>query len=295
MDLHVDNSDERLGVRYSRKLPQRELGTTGVEISLLGLGGVGILQEGDDDDQCVEIINEAIDLGINFIDTAPGYKRSEQRVGMVTRTRRDEVFLATKVEERTYDGIMRQIENSLKVLHTSQLDLVQIHHVYTADDVPAMGAPNGIFTALNRAKDEGMTRYIGLTGHPDYPKVQEALDLFDWDTFMCFINPLEFSRPAFDIQIPIARRKGMGLIGMKAYGGYWVAKLIGEGPGKASAEELLRYALTVPTGWPVDTVIPGVWNIEHLRENIEIARTFQPMSDEELKEVERKLNTRETA
>jgi uncharacterized protein len=275
--------------RLSRVLPQRVLGKTGAEVSILGLGGVGILQEGDDDDQCLEIINEAIDLGINFIDTSHGYKRSELRVGMVMAERRDEVFLATKVDARDHDGIMRQAENSLKLLHTSQLDLLQIHHVYDADDVPAMGEPDGIFGTLQKLKDEGVTRFIGITGHPDYRKVQQALELYDWDTFMCFVNPSSFAVDSFEIQIPIARGKGMGLIGMKAFGGCLPARLIGDGPGQAGAQELLRYAFSMPLEQPIEVVIPGVCSVEEIRENVGVALGFEQMSLEECRELERRM------
>lgn len=271
--------------RYSRVLPQRVLGKTGVEVSILGLGGVGILQIGDDDNVCVDIINEAIDLGINFIDTSPGYRRSELRVGIVTANRRDEVFLATKIDSRERDGIMRQVENSLKILHTSQLDLLQIHHVHQSDDLAGWDQPNGIFATMKQLKDEGVTRFIGITGHPDYPKVQQALELFDWDTFMCFVNPSHFAIDAFKIQIPIAHRKNIGLIGMKAFGGCTPARLVGDVPGRASARELLRYALSVPRERPVETIIPGVASIEELRENVEVAKNLIPMTEEECQEL----------
>ncbi len=272
---------------YSRKLIQRELGWTGVDVSLLGLGGVGIIQEGQDDDVCFEIINEAIDLGINFIDTSPGYKKSEWRVGQVMASRRAEVFLTTKVDRRDYDGIMAHVENSLKVLHTDQLDLLMVHHVSESDDVKAMGEPDGVFSTLSKLKEEGVTRFIGMTGHPQYPKVTEAVGMYDWDAFMCFINPSVYAEEALETQIPLARSKKMGLIGMKAFGGCWKARLIGEDPGQASAPDLLRYALTMPFDRPIDVVIPGVWNLRHLRENVAVAANFEPLAEDMCRALEK--------
>lgn len=278
---------------YSRKLPQRVLGKTGVSVSILGLGGAGTLATSEDLDLCTSIVNEAIDLGINYIDTAPNYGKSEERIGQIMAKRRKEVFLATKVEDRTYDGAMKQVENSLKLLQTDMIDLVQVHHIMKDENVKALGAPNGVIRALQKLRDEKVIRFIGVTGHPQYAPVKETVAMYDWDTFMCFINPLASTRPALEEQIPIAQRKKMGIIAMKAFGGGTPAACVGHGPGQSTAPLLLKYALSMPLDNPAAVVIPAVSNLEQLRQNVEIARNFKPMTKSQCEALEARMNAPE--
>jgi len=270
-------------------MPKRVLGKTGLKVSILGLGGVGLTSKSTDKDAVAELLNEAVDSGINFFDTAYNYGHEglcDKNFGLIMGTpRRKEVFLAAKVEDRTYDGAMRQAETSLKRLRTDYVDLMQVHYVNKADDVKAFGRKNGVLTALRRLRDQKVVRHIGVTGHPQFPQVAEALKTYDWETFMCFINPARFSRNAFKTQLPVARKKKMGVIAMKTLGGS-PGMLVGEGKGKAPASMLLRYA------WdqPIAVNIPGVDSLRQLRENVELARSYKPLSAVEREALVARIN-----
>jgi uncharacterized protein len=257
-------------------LPQRILGKTGVKVPILGLGADGIMTDATDRDEVLRFLTGALDAGITFFDTAYMYGKngqSEKNLGLLMRgPRRKEAFLATKTGSRTYDGAMQQVETSLKRLGTDRLDLLQVHHVTARDDVAAFGKKNGVLAAFARLRDQKVVRFTGLTGHANDPQVAEALRLYDWDTFMCFANPARFARPALEEQLPAARKKNLGLIGMKAFGGR-PNTLIGAEPGRADAASLLTFALSQP----VALVIVGVTTTHQLTENLEVARTFAPM------------------
>jgi predicted aldo/keto reductase-like oxidoreductase len=247
-------------------------------LSYLTTRGAEYFQHATDKEAVELILNRVIDGGINYFDTARNYERSEENFGLVLSRRRKEVFLATKCEERSYDGALRDVETSLKKLQTNRIDLIQVHHIYDKDDVPALGRKDGVIPALQRLQQEKVVRFIGMTGHPDYRAVKQALTLYDcWDAFMGFINPRASTRPMYDEQLPIALKKQMGIVAMKVFGGSTPAELIGAGPGKAPARQLLRYALSQA----ITVAIPAVSSLAELEENLEVARDFKPMPAEE--------------
>jgi len=262
----------------SRKLPQRVLGRTGVKVSILGMGGAWFMSATKDKEAALMLLNRAIDGGINFFDTSRGYINSEDNMGLVLAKRRKEVFLATKIDQRTYDGALQDVEQSLKALQTDHIDLIQIHYVFDGDKIEAFGRKDGFIRALERLRDEKVIRFIGLTGHPNYRTVAAALEMYDcWDTFLGFANPLLATRPMYETQLPIAQKKKMGVIAMKVFGGGDPCSLVGDGPGKASASVLLRYALSQM----IAVAIPAVSTIKQLDENLKVAQTFMPLSEEE--------------
>jgi len=269
-------------------IPRRPLGRTGFQASILGLGGAWYLGESKDKDNVEKILNAAIDGGINYFDTAGNYNLSEENMGLVMGTkRRKEVFLATKTEERSYDGAMKQFEKSLKSLRTNHVDLLQVHMLVPQDDIAAFGKKDGVLYALRKLRDEKTIRFLGVTGHPEYPRVKECLEMYDdFDTLLCFVNPQFYVRPAFDDQMPVARRKKMGIIAMKVFGGGNPPLLLGEGPGKATPTELLRYAMSQN----ITTIIPAVSTLEQLQHNIEVAKHFVPMTPEEREALIAKIN-----
>lgn len=270
------------------RLPQRQLGRTGVMVSILGLGGAYFIGECEDKTLVEKLLYAALDGGINYFDTAFNYNHSEENLGLVMATpRRKEVFLATKVEDRTYDGAMRDFEISLQRLRTDYVDLLQMHYINPKDDLASFGRPDGVIAALHKLREQKVVRFLGVTGHPEFPQVKACLERYDdFDTFLGFFNPALSTRPTYDDQLPIAKRKHMGVIAMKAFGGGNPPTLIGEGPGKASATELLRYAMSQD----IATVIPAVSSLEHLRQNLEVARNFVPMPPEEREAIITKIN-----
>jgi uncharacterized protein len=274
----------------SPPLPKRVLGKTGVSVSILGLGADGIVTDSAKPDEVTAFLQEALNSGIAFFDTAYAYGkdgRSEKNLGLLMGTkRRREAFLATKTGSRTYDGAMRQVNESLKRLRTDYLDLIQIHHLNAKDDAKALGHKDGALAALRKLRDQKVVRFIGLTGHPQDPQVKEALSLYEWDTFMGFVNPARFSEPALQEQIPLALKKGAGVIAMKTFGGR-PGSLVGTSAGQADGAALLRFAWSQP----IAVAIPGVTSISQFRQNLAEASRFKPMTAEEIKALTTQINS----
>src|SRR5436309_1693810 len=144
--------------------PERPLGGTGVTVPLVGYGTAPLGKDQVSRDHAVRCLNHAIDLGLTYLDTSPDYG-SEPHLGAVMRARRAEVFLATKVNRRSRDGVLAELRESLDRLQTDHVDLVQIHAVNAWADLEAALAPDGALAALQEARDQGLTRFIGITGH----------------------------------------------------------------------------------------------------------------------------------
>lgn len=151
------------------QMPKRVLGKTGYQVGIFSLGGQATLEQAGTEKESIKIINRALDLGVNYIDTAAAYGQgiSETYIGKVMKDRRNEVFLATKTHNRTYDGSMKLLEKSLKQLQTDKIDLWQLHNVRTDDDLKKIFANDGAIKALEEARRNGIVRYLGITGHYD--------------------------------------------------------------------------------------------------------------------------------
>ncbi len=258
-------------------MPERPLGATGHQVRLFSLGGQATLEKSGTRDQSLAIINRAIDLGVNYIDTAAAYGRgiSQTYIGEVMAHRRNEVFLATKTHDRTRDGSLNLLEQSLKSLQTDHLDLWQLHNVRTDEQVDRIFAKDGAIEALVQARDQGMVRFLGITGHFDPAPLLRAIDRFDFGAILMALNPADpHYLPFAEELLPRANTKGMGVIGMKipARG-----RVFRDG-GLTSMKDAMSYVLTLP----VSTVIVGCDTVEQLEENISIAASFQPLSDAEL-------------
>jgi uncharacterized protein len=279
------------------KLPSRRLGKTGVQVSALALGGViGMLFPPSAEHDPVAIADTALNLGITYFDTSPDYGKgqSETNYGQVLARRRKEVFLATKVNARTYDGAMRSLEQSLQRLRTDHVDLLQIHMVEPNEDLEAWGKPDGVLTALHKLRDQKMTRFIGITGHQTAPPLRKALEIYEFDTLLTTLNPVSRRQPFREDLLPAANRKKMGVIAMKVMGGgngclvkgNPFQKLIqpyhDQTPAQVNAPLLIRYTL----GLPVSVAVIGVASIEQLKENIAVVRDQKPMTLAERQDLE---------
>lgn len=254
-------------------MPSRALGKTGYDVRLFSLGGQATLEDAGKRATAVKIINRAIDLGVNYIDTASSYGRgaSETVIGEVMRTRRNEVFLASKTHDRSYDGSMRLLELSLKRLQTDHLDLWQLHNVRLDEQVDQIFGKDGAIEALTKARDEKIVRYLGITGHFDPAVLARAMERFPFDAVLMSINPADRHRLSFiDGLLPLANKKEMGVIGMKipARG-----RLFRQG-GITQIKDSMYYVLSQP----VSTVIIGCDTVAQLEENIALATTFAPIS-----------------
>jgi len=263
------------------QMPTRPLGKTGHAPRLFSLGGQSTLETGGKTDEALAIISRAIDLGVNYIDTAAAYGRgvSETYIGEVMKSRRNEVFLASKTHNRTYDGSMELLERSLKQLQTDHLDLWQLHNVRTQEDLDRIFHKEGAIKALERARDEKMVRFLGITGHRDPFVLKKGIEQYPFDTILMALNAADRHHLSFiDNLLPTAVEKNMGIIGMKipARG-----KIFREG-GLSSMEQAMRYVLT----FPVSTVIVGITSLDEVEEDIRIARDFAPYNDQELRAIE---------
>jgi len=259
-------------------IPKRRLGRTGEEVTILGLGGEGILRTVGYDRDASRLVNRAIDLGITYFESARAYDGSEAYYGRALKERRKDIFLTSKSHARTKAGALNHMDQTLRNMKTDHLDLWQVHDVRTREDIEQLFGPDGAMEAFVQAKRDGRTRFIGITGHHDPAIIAQCLDLFDFDTVLMPVNPAE---PAYDSflagVLPRASEKGMGIIGMKAYFRGLASRL----PWYAGMERFLRFALSQP----VTTVVVGCDTVEQLGENVEIARSFQPMTREEENEL----------
>lgn len=259
----------------------RPLGKTGHDVRLFSLGGQATLEQDGKTDEALNIINTALDLGVNYIDTAAAYGSgiSERYFGMVMASRRKEVFLASKTHDRTYDGSMRLLEKSLMQLKTDHLDAWQLHNVRTEEDLQKIFADDGAIKALEKARDEKMVRFLGITGHRDPFVLKTAIQRYDFDTILMALNAADRHRLSFiENLLPVAAEKQMGIIGMKVVAR---GRIFRDG-GLQSMEQAMRYVLTLP----VSTVVVGVSTVQELEGNVRIARDFVAYADGEMQELE---------
>ncbi len=280
-------------------MPTHSLGKTGYKVGILSLGGQATLEIKGREEESEKIINRAIDLGINYIDTAASYGQgvSQLNIGRVMKTRRNEVWLSTKTHDRTYDGSMRLLEESLKNLQTDHLDTWQLHNVQQQNQVDQIFAANGAIKAMEKAKAEGLVRYLGITGHFEPLVLLEAIKRYPFDSILLAVNAADIHYLSFkNYLLPEAQRQGIAIIGMKVTTrsrmlSSWTpppleqqtdARLRTSKPGTISIKEALTYNMSLP----VSTSIIGVDSVAQIEENVQIASGFSPLSMAQMEEIE---------
>ena len=279
------------------KLPQRPFGATGESVGIYSLGAQATVEQVGMKDQAIAIVNKCIDLGINYIDTSAWYGMdgnssagdhlrgtSERHVGEVMKSRRKEVFLATKTHDRSYDGAMRHLESSLSNLQTDVIDLWQIHNIKPGmeEDIDYIFSEAGCMKALLKAKEEGVVRFLGITGHADPDPMKELVDRYDFDAVLMALNAADkHHNPYIEKLLPSAVEKNMGIIGMKIP----ARDRIFSNGGIISMKEAMSYTLSLP----VSTIIVGIDKIAELEENIRIAQEFEPLTADEMLAIEDKV------
>jgi aryl-alcohol dehydrogenase-like predicted oxidoreductase len=268
------------------EIPRRPFGTSGDTVSILGLGGwhLGVPKT---DGDAVRLVHEAIDGGINFLDNAWDYNDgvSEQRMGKAIGDRRDRVFLMTKLCTHGRDArtAMKQLEESLRRLRTDHLDLWQIHEVAFDDEPRRHFAKGGAVDALDRARQQGKVRFVGFTGHKD-PALHLEMLAHDyvWDSCQLPLNCFDASFRSFEQRVlPELVRRGIAPIGMKSFCGD-ARGLKGK---VISPADALSYALSLP----VATVVSGMESPRVLRQNLQIARGFRPLSARAMEAIRRRV------
>jgi aryl-alcohol dehydrogenase-like predicted oxidoreductase len=286
-----------------KAMPTRNLGRTGYKVGIFSLGGQAALEKPNNFDIAVPIVERALDLGVNYIDTSSIYggpeRWSEQYVGKVMAHRRSEAFIATKTKERTRDMSLRMIDKSLQLLQTDHVDLWQLHDIGTMTDVNQVFDKGGAMEALLEMQQQKVVRYLGITGHYRPDALMECIHRHDFDTILMAVNAADPHHYSFDKDLlPLAVERQMGIIGMKIPGrgrilSSWqpqpleVQKHMWEGmvpaptPGTITMREAMYYTLSRP----VSTVIIGCDNTTQLEQNVQHARDFTPLTDKQQSEL----------
>jgi hypothetical protein len=280
-------------------MPMRNLGKTGYRTGIFSLGGQATIEQPNKEEESIALVNRAIDLGVNYIDTAAAYggpdQWSQKYIGKVMKTRRNEVWLSSKTHNRTYDGSMKLLESSLQQLNTDHLDLWQLHNIQNMEQLDTLFSKDGAIKALEKAREQKMVRFLGITGHFDPGVLMEGLRRYKFDTILLALNAADPHHMSFrEKLLPMALEMQLGIIGMKipARGrilANWTPPPPDKQPafGKAtrSGTLVMKEAMEYVLSLPVSTVIIGCDNVAQLEENVKIAREFTPLNETKMAEL----------
>lgn len=263
-----------------RPMPERPFGSTGESLPIFGLGGAGRtpLSQRGRDAESAELLETALELGIRYIDTAASYGPSEENIGRVLSPYRERLFLASKTAASDRDRAWRELERSLRRLKVDRLDLWQLHHVSFFDELDRLESPTGAMRALDEARDQGLVRYTGITGHHDPAVIAEGLRRYPFDMTLIPVNAADphHPQPFLPVVMPVARELNVAVVGMKvpAYG-----KLL---PAVGGMRNALGYALSVPG---VSNCVVAAEDAAQLRQNVELARQFVPLGESQMQAI----------
>jgi len=258
-------------------IPTRAFGKTGIEVTVTGLGGEGVLRTYGQEDETWRVIREAVTQGISYFDCARAYAGSEMYYGQVWSRHpedRARIFQASKSATRSKNGALADLDQTLRNMGIDSLDLWQIHDVRTEEDLEIISRPGGALEAFMEAKTNGKTRFIGVTGHHNPKILVKAIREWPIDSVMMPINPVEAALGGFmDSALPAALEKGIAVIGMKVLGAaHYILPDAGITP-----EMLTRFALSQP----ITVAIIGCSSGSHVRTLAETGRSFSPLSPDE--------------
>jgi uncharacterized protein len=277
----VPNSPGESGAAVAEfQVARRPMGKTGLEVSILGVGGYHLGTVAGQP-EVNNMIAKALDHGINFFDNAWEYYggASEERLGTALKGKRDKAIVMTKVctHGRKKDLAMQMLEESLTRLQTDHLDVWQVHEVVYYNDPERCYEKDGVLEALAAAKQQGKVRFVGFTGHKNPSIHLEMLNGgFPFDTVQMPLNPFDYSYRSFQQEVlPVAAQRGMAVFGMKSMGGS--GEMISHGA--LTPTEALSFAMSLPG---VSTTISGMDSMQVLDQNLEILRTFKPLSEEQI-------------
>jgi len=228
-----------------------DLGDTGTTVSYVGLGGEGVLRTQNREEEARAVIREAIELGMSYFDSARAYSDSEVYYGSIWEKEpslRKRIFQTSKSASRHKKSALADLQASLQRLKTDYLDLWQIHDVRTEKDLYDIAGPGGALEAFVEAKEKGMVRYIGVTGHHDPAVLTRAVEEWPVDTVLLPVNPVEVILGGFlTATLAAARKKGLAVIGMKVMGGgHYILPEV-----DIFAEDLVRYVLSFDISLPI--------------------------------------------
>ena len=282
----------------AKGLPTVLFGKTGVHVPRIVCGLGSRFCHLDDDEEAQRLLHYTLDHGLYYWDTAyaydntigvpPGKKKSsrlvtsEERLGPAVKARRNEIFLSTKVTSRDPNVAMRQIETSLKRLQTDHLDQLMIHDVQSMADVAKLSEKGNLIDILHRLKEQGLTRFIGFSGHTEAAAMKAMADRGDFDTMLIAMNHWNAAnnpQKRFEMAVPAAKAKGMGVIMMKVVRPRETITTL-------NPTDLIKYALSLKGP---DVVVIGLDSIDVVKSNLEILRNFKPMDETKMKELAQEL------
>ena len=267
-------------------LPRRTLGRTEERVTLLGIGVAPLGSDKTSFAEAESIVQSAIDQGIRYVDVSPDYGNAEAKLKNVLKTQRDRVFLVTKVNPDRQDraGVQKQLEESLARMGVDSVDAVHIHNLGDFD-MSKLFTAEGAIAGLKEARKRGLVRFIGTSGHMRPPRFVTAIEAGDIDLTMNALNFADRNNYPFeDLVLPAARKHGTGIVAMKVLGGAKDWKY--DGQTRATLAEHHKQAIRYSLGLPgVACAVIGFSTAEEIRQAVEVARHFKPLSDTEKAEL----------
>ncbi len=275
---------QRVADAGDTEIVRRRLGSTDLEVSMFSFGAIKL--PNIDEQEAADCLNLALDHGVNFIDTARNYRDSEEKIGKGIAHRRDEYYLATKSTARDAEGLEEELNTSLREMQTDYIDIYQLHTVSNQSAWEAVRAPGGAYEAALTAQEDGKIGHIGITVHRDRNVMREAITSGLFETIMLCYNPVDSEGVAAEI-LPLADEHDVGVIIMKALQGGALcppeeARVEGLGGPDAVIAGSMRFVLGDPY---VDTMLVGMEATEQVENNIAVAKAFEPLTDEERREL----------
>ena len=271
----------------AKDLPVTTLGKTGVHIPRMAIGLGSRFCSVADEDTALEFLTYALDNGLYYWDTAHSYVDnsngvvSEERLGKILKDRRKEIFISTKISARDPEEAKKQIELSLKRLQVDKVDMMKVHSVEGGDALKELEGDGRLIDIIHKMKEEGVTRFIGFSGHGDATALKHMVENYDFDSMLMALNQWEAANgyQRQELAIPAANKKGMGVMLMKLVRPR-------ENDPSFAVEELIRYGLSIQgaTG-----VIVGMDSMDVVKSNLEILRNFVPMDQEEINRMAARL------
>ena len=274
-----------VAAKAKHPIQRRVLGKTGERLSIIGFGGIVVMNE--DPNAAANVVSEAVDRGVNYFDVAPSYGNAQERLGPALKPYRDKCFLACKTDGRLKDDLRADLENSLRLLETDHIDLYQFHALTKMTDLDKVLGPGGAIETMEAAKKEGKIRYIGFSVH-SVETALAAMDRYNFDTVLFPLNWVLVSQANFGMQIlKRAQEKQMGILCLKSMAKTaWSADQTHNHPEPkcwyqpAAFPDEASLGLRWTLGHPITAAIPP-GDERYFRLAMDVAQKYEPLSAKE--------------
>ncbi len=264
-----------------RPMPMRTLGRTKARVSVIGFGSAPLGHSFQSQETFDRVVGEALDLGVNYIDTATIYDVAQERLGSIVKAHRNKLFVATKTRGMSKDKAIATLEESLKLLQTDHVDLVHLHNIGDFD-VERLLDDNSPLRGLQEAKKRGMLRFIGVSGHQRVEKMAQAVRTGEIDVVMPALNFVDQHIYAYETRVlPEARKQKAGIVAMKVLGGapnFAYRTPVPCFMPREHVTDAIRYALSLDG---VATAVIGFNDIQQVRQAVAVAKGFKKLTEAE--------------